>query len=182
MSGLEIIAGIAGSALVTFFVYRYRSVIVFDLISLNQPFKIDGTRVLKSTGFHKYYFSLQQLELVNRGWRNLQNVRLHLEHRPKLFDSTVSSTRSVGKATVRIVNKIDDVIVEIDELPRNEKIVIQLSYLEYNTRFCSLKGASGTYKLIERDEWENDRKIVLTMGYFLTVLIFVFLLLFSSIS
>jgi hypothetical protein len=149
---VEIAAAVIGvvlTAVIGFKVASYRNLITYEITDIRHEVMVQNGCVVpfdtSSDVAPTRIFSFC-VKIVNRGWKNLNDVKLHAEVEAEPF-SVEKTASSISPATIALARRGECIELAIDFLPSKEEVTVSFSTLG---RWCDLHrltGAGASHKV-----------------------------------
>jgi hypothetical protein len=153
--GVALTVGVA-----RWFFTSWRPVITFDQTLIAGPIP-----AMAEVEFSRQQFIVAERFVVrNRGVRHLRDLRLRCQTgKYPAWSTKIESTASIDAARITFTQDSDDLLIEIPDFPRAERLIIDLIYPADWTPYgrSRLKGGSTDYRLLEAREFSRNRNFIL---------------------
>jgi hypothetical protein len=168
----EIVAAIVGAlstAAIAYIAFQYRAKIGSELTYFSA--EAEGSSGILISPYASKHIGLTRVRLVNVGLRHLSNVELHLDRTNEVFSSSIV-TSSVSENSIIVSPSEDYVSIKISEFPIAERIdviIAQCGWPPMPGR--SVRGAGGSYKVVDLKRYEVFKKSLGDMGWIFAALL-----------
>lgn len=169
---VEITAAVVGVILAAFIgvkITGYRNLITYEITSISQKVAIEDNKVVAFEHSSEKYptrITSYSLKLVNRGWKNIADVKLHVEgdFQPFSLEKTAST---ISVETITLGKKGNSLEISIGFLPAKEEVMVSFSSIESYSSLYKLTGAGPAYKVESIHYYNGSQRALSWVKFFL---------------
>lgn len=148
----EIVAAVVGvvlAAIIGLKIRGHRNLITYEITKIGHKVAIKDNKIVPYEPLPSEWptrIESVHIRLVNRGWKNISDVKLHAEgdFHPFSIEKTASS---ISIETISIGPRGNSLEFAIDFVPTKEELEISFSLLEPYPNVYKLTGAGSAYKV-----------------------------------
>lgn len=162
---VEIAAAVVGvilAAVIGLKITGYRNLITYELTSTSLKVAIEDNEIVafeRSSAEWPTRMSTTSLKLINRGWKNISDVKLHAQGDFQPF-SVERKASTISVETISIGKKGDSLEISIDFLPSKEEVTISFSLLGANPHLYKLTGAGTAYRVESIHYYNGSQQVI----------------------
>ena len=148
---MEIISAVIGvglTALCTIFAYRYRSLVTYEITSHVAHLAVQNDAIVEAPAglFRSTRVITDTVVLVNRGWKNIEDAKFHIESDLDPLCLSKSAT-NISKESIDIYRKGSSLEISVDFMPRNEEVRLSFNRIGFGGGLFKITGAGTNYQL-----------------------------------
>jgi len=147
----EIVAAVVGvvlTALIGIKIRGYRNLVTYEVTKVRLQVAVADGQIVpfeQGNGLAKT-ISSYSVTIVNRGWKNLRDVRLHANGNIQPF-SVEKKAASISTQTVAVVGAQEGLEISIEFMPSKEEVTVSFSAFSDLSLSTGMTGAGENYRV-----------------------------------
>lgn len=145
------------TALIAFAVYKYQNRIGYSILTIMKSVDKDSEHIKIKPDWG--WLIAERVSFNNYGFRNLENVELHISMRTQPIFVEVTKLSSLSKKSVSHVWKEGVLSLTLANFPSGEKLDVEYLRIGEPTGLLGrVKGTGGKYKIVRTEDHEIKRQ------------------------
>ena len=169
------VIGLLISSLAAYKIYTYRSLVIYEFISIFRHIEISGNDFVVQNTWTGRGLGLSLVKIRNHGFKNVKDFVFSVEESINLLGSKVVNTPSISSESITVKYENGHFLISCPYLPKNEKIDIEI-VTDQKPMFWKIRGQGDQYRLESHAYLEGYRGAlnvvfsILVIGFVLSII------------